>query len=59
MENSLSSENQDFRMEYLECHIGSTFVGSVLRRRLRAERDINCVVPDGDRTLVFGSASKE
>ena len=39
--------------------MGSTLSGSVRRRRLRAVRDMYCVVPRGARTLVLGSASKE
>eukprot|EP00957_Ditylum_brightwellii_P187929 14308344-Ditylum_brightwellii.AAC.1 len=53
------SENHDFKMAYCECHMGSTLVGSVRRNRLRAVREMYCVVPAGATTFVFGSASKE
>jgi hypothetical protein len=39
--------------------MGSTLVGSVRRRRLRAESEIHWSVPMGATTFVFGSASKE
>mmetsp|Transcript_15902 Transcript_15902/g.23827 ORF Transcript_15902/g.23827 Transcript_15902/m.23827 type:complete len:230 (-) Transcript_15902:511-1200(-) len=57
-EYGLASRNHAARMAYCECHIGSTFEGSVLRNRFKAEREIYCVVPAGAITLVFGSASK-
>lgn len=58
-EYSEESENQDLRMAYWLCHMGSTLDGSVRRRRLSAVRDMYCVVPRGEITLVFGSASNE
>ena len=53
------SLNHDDSMAYCECHIGSTFVGSVRRNLFNAINDIHCVVPYGAITFVLGSASKE
>jgi len=58
-EYSESSLNHDLRIAYWSCHIGSTLDGSVRRRRLSALSEMYCVVPAGQITLVFGSASNE
>ena len=46
-------------MAYFECHMGSTFDGSVRLKRFKARREIYCVVSTGEMTFVLGSASNE